>query len=217
MGGEESLEDQEVAIEVRGNGAGGATVSSKSASESAPAKPRRGRPRGVPNKVNRIAKEAIVQAEPHSFLIRVMEGRKFKRAGTEGAQRTTACYPTLTESISAAETLLKKIAPDLKSQELSGPDGAPLVVPTHIDKLCSTMEVARRVAFTLAGGLEAKKELDKIYAPEVEPEPVVIPEPEPEPETAAEAPTEPAEPAEPTEPPLAPRQPKEARSRRAAS
>ncbi len=199
MDGEGSLEDQEVAIEVRGDGAGGATVSSKSASKSAPAKPRRGRPRGVPNKVNRIAKEAITKAEPHSFLIRVMEGRKFKRAGTEGAQRTTACYPTLTESISAAETLLRKIAPDLKSQELSGPGGSPLLEPTRREGLQSRMELARSVAFVLAQGDDAKRKLAEMDAPEIATEPVLAPKPVPEPEPVTEAP-EPSGP--PPDPPL---------------
>ena len=158
-----------------GSPSNGATGAIPVGEPCAPAKPRRGRPKGVPNKVNRIAKEAITKAEPHSFLIRVMEGRKFKRAGTEGAQRTTACYPTLTESISAAETLLRKIAPDLKAQELSGPGGSPLLEPTRREGLQSRMELARSVAFVLAQGDDAKRKLAEMDAPEIATEPVLVP------------------------------------------
>ena len=92
--------------------------------DSAPLKPKRGgRPKGSVNKCNRIAKEAILEAEPHRFLIRVMEGRLFKRAGTEAGRKTVACYPTLSQSVTAAETLLRKISPDIRATELSGPDG----------------------------------------------------------------------------------------------
>ncbi len=143
--GEKVSEVQEVVIEARGAEPVVETGTRPSAPESEPPKRKRGRPKGVPNKVNRIAKEAIAEAEPHSFLIRVMEGRVFKRAGESGAKRRTGCYPTLTESISAAETLLRKISPDLKATELTGKDGAPLVEPTY-----STTEVARRIAFILA-------------------------------------------------------------------
>ena len=109
-------------------------------------KPRhRGRPKGIPNKVNRIAKEAILDAEPHSFLIRVMEGRKFKRAGTDGARATTECYPTLGQSIGAAETLLRKIAPDMKAQEITGADGERLLPESPR----SDLDTARAVAFLL--------------------------------------------------------------------
>ena len=146
MDGDKGSEVQEVVIEARGAAPVVETGTRPSAPESAPKKrPRRGRPKGVPNKVNRVAKEAILAAEPHSFLIRIMEGRAFKRAGEPGAKRRTGCYPTLTESISAAETLLRKISPDLKATELTGKDGAPLVEPTY-----STTEVARRIAFILA-------------------------------------------------------------------
>ena len=123
MDGERNTETQAVTVKTPLNGAEAETVPPKPLAE----KPRRrGRPLGVPNKVGRIAKEAIAEAEPHSFLIRIMEGRKFKRAGSDGGQRTVACYPTLAESISAAETLLRKIVPDLKSQELTGDPDKPI-------------------------------------------------------------------------------------------
>jgi hypothetical protein len=96
------------------------------------------------NKTTRLAKEAISEAEPHQFLIRVMEGRKFRRAGTEGARKTTDCYPTLHESISAAELLLRKIVPDLKSQELTGDPDKPIGLVNG--EPMSNFETARRIA-----------------------------------------------------------------------
>lgn len=91
-------------------------------------KPRhRGRPKGSRNRTTRLAKEAIAAAAPHDFLIRIMQGRKFKRAGVDGGKATTDCYPTLAQSITAAETLLRKIAPDVKAMEIGGiPGGEPL-------------------------------------------------------------------------------------------
>ena len=40
----------------------------------------------------------------------------------------------------------------------------------------STMEVARRVAFAMAGGVDAKREIDKMDAPttDAEPEPTAV-------------------------------------------
>jgi hypothetical protein len=85
------------------------------------ARPKRGRLKGVPNKITRSIKEEIREADPAQFLIRVMQGRCFKRAAEPGARHTVSVFPTLQESIDAGETLLRKIAADLKATELSGP------------------------------------------------------------------------------------------------
>ena len=82
-------------------------------------------------------------------------------------------------------------------KEIGGPDGAPLIDQTRYDELCGTIEVARRVAFVMAGGIEAKRELDKADAPRIDTDPKPIPEPEPEPETVTEAPEPPVEPTDP--------------------
>ena len=67
------------------------------------------------------------------------------RAGESGAKRRTDCYPTLGESISAAETLLKKISPDLKGLEIGGTaDGVPVAVTAG--EPLDMRETARRLA-----------------------------------------------------------------------
>ena len=138
-------ENQDNSVDARSDGAVDETVSSEAAPESPPTKPRRGRPKGSVNKVNRIAKEAITAAAPHAFLIRVMEGRVFKRAGEEGGQRAVTVRPTLTQSINASETLLRKIAPDIRAQEISGPGGEPITV----QKPKSSRDICRRLLFFL--------------------------------------------------------------------
>ena len=81
------------------------------------------------------------------------------------------CYPTLAQRVQAGETLLRKLLPDLKATELSGPDGAPLIEPSHYDELMSTTEAAQRIAFILAKGVGAKQELDEMGASTIDIEP----------------------------------------------
>lgn len=101
----------------------------------------------------------------------------------------------------AIKLLYKTVIPELRGEVLTGEDGAPLVPEqTHIDSLYSKMEQARRIAFCLAGGLDAKRELAELDA--AEPEPEIAPDPTPEPEPEPEAPEPPTEPTEPTEPAL---------------
>ena len=139
----------------------------------APEKPKRGgRPKGSVNKVTGIAKEAILAAEPHSFLIRVMEGRKFMRAGENAGRKTTACFPTLEQSVVAAETLLRKISPDIRATELSGPDGGPIEQRTEIleasERVLVAMSAASSADDTVAtigpDALEGVKALNYIQA-----------------------------------------------------
>ena len=66
----------------------------------------------------------------------------------------------------AIKLLYKAVIPELRGEVLTGEDGAPLVEPTVYDELYSTTEVARRIAFILAGGIEAARDLDKMDATE---------------------------------------------------
>ncbi len=155
-----------------------------------------GRQRGTPNRSTAQTRDRIKElADPIAFLADVMAGKRMVAAGEPGDMKKTWCYPTLTQRVQASETLLRKLLPDLKATELSGPDGAPLIEPTRCGELYSKIEPARRIAFVLASGLDAKRELAKMEAPRIDTEPQLIPEPE----DAEEAETPPVE---PTEPPL---------------
>ncbi len=72
----------------------------------------------------------------------------------------------------AIRLLYKAVIPELKGEVLTGEDGAPVAVDqTHHDALYSRVEQARRIAFVLAGGFDAKREIDKMDAAGVDPEP----------------------------------------------
>ena len=172
MVSEESVENQGVAVEVSDQASVFETGAASCAPKSAPAK--RGRPKGSVNKTNKVAKEAITEAAPHNFLIRVMDGRKFMRAAEEGSKRRTECYPTLSESTAAAETLLRKIAPDMRSQEISGPDGGPIETRRE-GGLNKEAEIARCALFVRALDDAATAEPDPLKATSP-PSPLVIEE-----------------------------------------
>ena len=143
-----------------------------------------GRVKGTPNRSTVQTRDRIQElADPIAFLADVMAGKRMVAAGEPGDMKKTWCYPSLTQRIQAGETLLRKLLPDLKATELTGKDGAPLIEPTRVDELYSSVEVARRIAFVLAGGLEAKRELDGMDAPTIDTEPELVPKPESEPET----------------------------------
>ena len=66
-------------------------------------------------------------------------------------------------------------------RELSGPGGGAIQQETtHYEELLSTFEVARRLAYALAKGDAAKRELDGMAAPSAEP----VPEPQETPDGA---------------------------------
>ncbi len=170
------------------------------AREAAPAKRRPGKPkglpksggrqRGTPNRSTVQTRDRILElADPIAFLADVMAGTRMVAAGEPGDMKKTWCYPTLAQRVQASETLLRKLLPDLKATELSGPDGAPLVEPTRRDELYSSMELARRTAFMLRAGDDAKRELAVLDAPG----PQLIPETV----TVTDAPEPPIEPTEP--------------------
>ena len=98
-------------------------------------------------------------ADPIAFLSDVMAGKRMVAAGEPGDAKKTWCYPTLAQRVQAGETLLRKLLPDLKATELSGPDGEPLIAPARRDELMSTMGAARLILATLREGEEAAGEL----------------------------------------------------------
>ncbi len=80
----------------------------------------------------------------------------------------------------AIKLLYKAVIPELKGEVLTGEDGAPLIVPTARDELFSKVELARRLAFVLAAGDDAKRDLAALNTPKIDREPQLIAELEPE-------------------------------------
>ena len=128
-----------------------------------------GRKKGTPNRHTAQTRDRIQElGDPIAFLADVMNGKRMVAAGEPGDMKKTWVYPTLAQRVQVAETLLKKLLPDLRATELTGKDGAPLIEPTRHDELYSTMEIARRIGFVLASGAEAKRELAEIDAPTID-------------------------------------------------
>ncbi len=80
-----------------------------------------GRARGTPNKdrsatIERIQKEA----DPILFLCKVCRGDRMEAAPEPGAQKRTHWFPTADQRITAAQTLARKVLPDLKAIEGTG-------------------------------------------------------------------------------------------------
>lgn len=185
------------------DGAVGDTVSTKATPKKA------GRPKGSRNKTTRAVKELIQEAHPEQMLIRVMKGQKFMRAADAGSKRRTEAYPTLAESISAAQILLRKVAPDIKATEISGPDGAP--IQTQHEQIDAVAEKATKLIGTAPDeaindddSLRSLQALNYVVAqkaaaegtltPPTAPPVVVIPHVEVTPPEAPETPVEPSDP-----------------------
>ena len=65
----------------------------------------------------------------------------------------------------AIRMLYRAVIPELRGEVLTGEDGAPLIEQTRCDELYGTVETARRIAFVLAAGDGAKRELAALDAP----------------------------------------------------
>lgn len=119
-------------------------------SKISPEKRRPGRPLGSKSKYGRDAKETIVlSGRPIEFLCQVVRGDKLK-AGDPGAPgKRLMVWPTLAERMTAARILAAKVAPDLKSVELSGDPESPVVVEQFDDGL-ARRELAKVILSALA-------------------------------------------------------------------
>ena len=95
--------------------------------------PGSGRKKGTCNKdraatVERIQKEA----DPILFLCKVCRGDRMTAADETGAKKKSWWVPTGDQRISAAQTLARKIMPDMKAIEHAGPLGEPLIVRINL-------------------------------------------------------------------------------------
>ncbi len=74
-----------------------------------------GRKTGTPNRVNAATRDRIEKdADPIGFLCRVVNGEKLKAAPAKEGTAEVDIYPTLDQRLSAAQTLARKVQPDVK-------------------------------------------------------------------------------------------------------
>ena len=87
-----------------------------------------GRKPGTPNRKNAITRDYIIKNGcPLSVLCSIAKGEKIQAADTESASKRAGIFPTIDQRLAAARILAAKVAPDLKSIDLAGGDGAPFV------------------------------------------------------------------------------------------
>lgn len=110
-----------------------------------PKVPGSGRKAGTPNLMSPEFRAWLAKrAKPFELLAKVCRGDEIEDGGVKRR-------PTLPERMRAAETLTRKIVPDLQASkvEASGPDGAPLMAGREL----SDVEVARGLAWLLVSPL----------------------------------------------------------------
>ena len=92
-----------------------------------------GRQKGTKNR-DRLATVARIQslADPIKFLCDVCRGVRMQAGLEPGAPKREWLYPTSDQRISAAQTLARKVLPDMKSVEHAGPLGEPLSVRINL-------------------------------------------------------------------------------------
>lgn len=83
--------------------------------------PGSGRKPGTPNRDRAATVEKIMSlADPLEFLCKVARGDRMSAAAKPGTSEKTWWVPTGDQRISAAQTLARKVLPDLKATELTG-------------------------------------------------------------------------------------------------
>ena len=94
--------------------------------------PGSGRKKGTPNRSTAQTRERILElSDPIAFMADVMKGKRMVAAGEPGDSTKTWVYPTLEQRHRAGEVLMKRLIPELKSQEITG-DLRPMF--THITR-----------------------------------------------------------------------------------
>ena len=95
--------------------------------------PGSGRKKGTCNKDRTATVERIQKlADPVGFLCDVVRGVRMAGAAEPGAKTKTWWYPDGPQRIAAAQTLARKIMPDMKAVEVSGPVGEPMVIRINL-------------------------------------------------------------------------------------
>ena len=119
-----------------------------------PKVPGSGIKKGQRKTFNRDLKELILsRGKPIELLCNVARGLKIRVGPQAGPGNPTYEYPDLLTRLAAAKTLLAKVLPDMKAQEISGPDGEPVSVTAEP---LDMRETARRLALIFTRGDPAK-------------------------------------------------------------
>ncbi len=92
-----------------------------------------GRKRGTPNRdraftVARIEREA----DPVGLLIKVCRGDRMSAGLDPGAKKKAWWFPSADQRVQAATVLARKVLPDQRAVETSGPQGEPIVVRINL-------------------------------------------------------------------------------------
>lgn len=83
--------------------------------------PGSGRKRGTPNRDRAATIERIMkESDPIGFLCQVARGVRMAAAEEAGNKKRGWIFPSLDQRISAAQTLCRKVLPDMKAIEHSG-------------------------------------------------------------------------------------------------
>ncbi len=95
--------------------------------------PGSGRKPGVPNRDRSATVERIMKlADPIGVLCDVSRGVRMSAALAPGDAKKAFWVPTGDQRITAAQTLARKIMPDMKAVEVSGPVGEPMTVRINL-------------------------------------------------------------------------------------
>ena len=95
--------------------------------------PGSGRAKGTPNKDRAATVDRIMrEADPILFLCKVCRGDRLEAALEPGAKKREWWYPTGDQRLTAAQTLARKVLPDMKAIEHTGPLGEPLSVRINL-------------------------------------------------------------------------------------
>ena len=94
-----------------------------------PRPPGAGRKKGTPNKFPQLTRaDSTKVGAPIRVLCQIASGKKMKAAAEPGSPKQAKIFPTLAERLRAAETLARKIVPDVKAVEVTGAAGGDLVI-----------------------------------------------------------------------------------------
>ena len=86
-----------------------------------------GRKKGTPNKQTIATRAQILEkCDPLKILADVALGKRWAVVDPADSSKRILSYPSGDQRIHAVTTLAKKVSPDLRAQELSGPGGAPI-------------------------------------------------------------------------------------------